>query len=245
MPAEPNHPSQASQWTAVVFALVLPTLVTLAYFVWADSFSPAVQQTTYTIAKAFQFGFPLVWACWRQGQRLQLRPSDMQGVIAGIGFGLLGSLAMMSLYHGWLKHSDLLAGAEGAIRQKLTGMALDQSWKFIALGAFYSLFHSLLEEYYWRWFVFGQLRQMITLGKAVVVSSLGFMAHHVIVLGAYFGYASPETWLFSFSIAIGGAFWAWLYQRSRSLLGPWLGHLLIDAAIFTIGYDIVRDLIGG
>ena len=29
--------------------------------------------------------------------------------------------------------------------------------------------------------------------------------------------------------------WAWLYHRSGSLLGPWLGHALVDAAIF-VGY---------
>jgi hypothetical protein len=32
----------------------------------------------------------------------------------------------------------------------------------------------------------------------------------------------------------------WLYRRSGSLLGPWLGHLLVDALIFTVGWDLVR-----
>jgi hypothetical protein len=41
-------------------------------------------------------------------------------------------------------------------------------------------------------------------------------------------------------VAAGGAFWAWLYQRSGSLVGPWLGHLLADAAIFTVGWQLVR-----
>ena len=44
---------------------------------------------------------------------------------------------------------------------------------------------------------------------------------------------------FSASVAIGGAVWAWLYDRSGSLLGPWLSHILIDAAIFIIGYDLI------
>jgi membrane protease YdiL (CAAX protease family) len=69
------------------------------------------------------------------------------------------------------------------------------------------------------------------------------MAHHVLVIGFYFGWTAPETWLFSFAVAIGGAVWAWLYHKSRSLVGPWLSHLLVDAAIFAVGYDLghVRD----
>lgn len=137
----------------------------------------------------------------------------------------------------------IFSEGEGVIRQKISAMELDQPWKFISLGVFYSLFHSLLEEYYWRWFVFGQLRRLVPFWPAVVISSLGFMAHHVVVVGAYFGMASRETWLISFSIATGGVFWAWLYQRSGSLVGPWLSHLLVDSAIFAIGYEIARELI--
>jgi membrane protease YdiL (CAAX protease family) len=66
------------------------------------------------------------------------------------------------------------------------------------------------------------------------------MAHHVLVLGKYFGFDSPATWLFSSCVAVGGAVWAWLYNRTGSLLGPWLSHLLVDAAIFAIGFDLVR-----
>ena len=54
------------------------------------------------------------------------------------------------------------------------------------------------------------------------------------------GFSSPATWLFSVCVAVGGAMWAWLYERTGSLLGPWLSHLLVDAAIFAIGYDLVR-----
>ena len=109
-------------------------------------------------------------------------------------------------------------------------------------GRVLCLAHSLLEEYYWRWFVFGQLYKNWSLSLAILVSSVGFMAHHVVLLATFFGWGSPLTYLFSFGVAIGGAFWAWLYASSRSLLGPWLSHMLVDVAIFLIGYDLVRGL---
>ncbi len=228
---------------AVLFALVLPTLVTLVYFVWAERFPAGVQQATYAVAKVVQFAFPVVWVLWVQKRR----PRASRPVTGGLGLGIVSGLmiagAMLALYHYWLKSADFFAAAEGEMREKIAGMQLDASWKFAAVGVFYSLLHSLLEEYYWRWFVFGQLKTMTGLWAAVVVSSLGFMAHHVILLATYFGIAEPVTWVFSLAIAIGGAFWAWLYHRSGSLLGPWMSHLLVDAAIFLIGYEIVQKMV--
>jgi membrane protease YdiL (CAAX protease family) len=76
------------------------------------------------------------------------------------------------------------------------------------------------------------------LGPAIAISSLGFMAHHVLLLGLFFGWVSPLTYLFSMSVMIGGAFWAWLYNRSGNLVAPWLSHALIDAAIFVVGFEL-------
>jgi membrane protease YdiL (CAAX protease family) len=161
-------------------------------------------------------------------------------VAVGVAFGLAVAAGMLGLYHGVLKGSAVLAAAEPQIRAKVAGFGINSVWQYAALAAFYSVIHSLLEEYYWRWFVFGQLRRIIPLGGAIAISSLGFMAHHVLVLGKYFGFDSPATWLFSSCVAVGGALWAWLYHRTGSLLGPWLSHLLVDAAIFAIGFDLVR-----
>jgi len=176
----------------------------------------------------------------RQGFRFALPAS--RGAIVGILFGCVIGFTMIVLYESWLKSARFFMAAEAQMREKIAGLAIDEAWKFAALGVFYSIFHSLLEEYYWRWFVFGQLRRLVPWRLAMVVSSLGFAAHHVIVLSKYFGAASLVTWMFSLAIAIGGAFWAWLYHRSGSLLGPWLGHLLVDAAIFWIGYQIVLGM---
>jgi membrane protease YdiL (CAAX protease family) len=106
------------------------------------------------------------------------------------------------------------------------------------MGTFYSLVHSGLEEYYWRWFVFGQLSRRVPLAAAIAISSLGFMAHHVLVLSQFFHGYGAATWFFSLCVAVGGAVWAWLYQRSGSLYGPWVSHMIIDAGLMVIGYQL-------
>ncbi len=164
----------------------------------------------------------------------------MAGVGAGLTFGLAVFAAMLLSYHLWLGPSGLLGDASAAIAGKILKFGIRGPLDYIALAAFYSAVHSLLEEYYWRWFVFGQSRQLMPWPAAALISSIAFAAHHVLVLSLYFGWNSWATWLFSLAVAVGGAVWCWIYQRSGSLVGPWLSHLLVDAAIFAIGYEIVK-----
>ncbi|MCG8449087.1 MAG: CPBP family intramembrane metalloprotease [Pirellulales bacterium] len=219
---------------------MLPSFVTLAYFVWAQGSAASVQQTVYAIAKVVQFAFPVFWVAKIQRQKLQFDLTSSRGVMLGGIFGAVVFFAGLVVYHSWLKSADFFLIGQQPMQEKIAGLGLDSAWKFVALGVFYSLVHSLLEEYYWRWFVFGQLKALVSLRLAIVISALGFMAHHVIVIGTYFGFFTLTTWLFSLAVAFGGVFWAWLYHRSGSLLGPWLSHLLVDAAIFTIGYEIAQ-----
>jgi hypothetical protein len=158
-------------------------------------------------------------------------------MMLGLGMGAAVAGIMVAAYFGGLAHSDFFAHAAEVLRNKLPAFGIDSPSRMIALGVFYSAIHSLLEEYYWRWFVFGQLRRLVPLPAAVVVSSLAFMGHHVIVLSIYLSW--PGTAAASGCVAVGGALWAWLYQRSGSLYAPWVSHLLIDAAIFAIGYEMV------
>ena len=60
-----------------------------------------------------------------------------------------------------------------------------------------------------------------------------------IVLGVFFpGRFWTAAAPLSLCVAVGGAAWAAVYQRSGSLLGPWLSHLIVDAAIMAVGYDL-------
>ena len=223
---------------ALAFALVFPTVYTLGYFVIFAEQQDAVQ-AVFAVSKVIQFTFPVVLLVAIRKERIVLQRPTTRGLLAGGLFGLTLLLAMLALYHGWLTPAGFFDEPAKMVREKVQGLGLNSAWKFAAAGVFYSLAHSLLEEYYWRWFVFGQLRKFCALPTAVAVSSLGFMAHHVVVLATFFGWSNPATYLFSAAVAIGGSIWAWLYERSGSLYGPWLCHALVDAAIFSIGYDLV------
>jgi membrane protease YdiL (CAAX protease family) len=231
---------KAGTWAALIFALIYPTLLTLVYFVWMAGVTETAQQLAYLVGKAIQFVFPLVWVGVICREPLRWPKFNSRGVVAGIAFGLAISGGICGLYFGWFKTAGTFAAAGGTMLAHLAGIGITSAPVYAGVALFYSLLHSLLEEYYWRWFVFGRLRRQMALGTSIVVSSLGFMGHHVVVLGLYFGWTNPWTYLFSFATVVGGAYWAWLYYRSGSIYGPWFSHLLIDAAIFGVGYDLVR-----
>jgi len=225
---------RANLW-AIVFAIVFPSIVTLLYFVVLTG---PIAQLTYAVLKVVQFAFPALWVFAVVRKKFKWAGPTPKGVGLGLAFGFLVGGAMLALALLVLKPMGFFDGPQVEIIKKIQDMGLATLPKYAAAGVFYALFHSFLEEYYWRWFVFKRLRPYTTLAKAIAVSSLGFMAHHVIVLGIYFGWASPATYLFSLSVAIGGAVWAWIYERTDSLYGPWLSHMVVDAAIFLVGYNL-------
>lgn len=228
----------------VAVALVLPTLIAWLYFVVLATGGErnVRQQAVYAIGKVVQFGLPVLALLWID-RRWPTRPASWAaGLGLGVAFGAAAAAAMLALYLLKLRGTPLLAQTPARIVEKVRELGVDTPASYLALALFLSAMHSLLEEYYWRWFVFGRLREWLPAGLAVLVSALGFTAHHVIVLGVYFpGRLLTAVLPFALGIAVGGAFWAWLYGRSGSLLGPWLGHLLIDAAIFVIGWDLIRQ----
>ena len=234
---------RAEVWGLLIGATI-PTLVTWLYFVALEHRPPAVQQTAYALGKTLQFAFPLLWVLAVQRRRIHPRWHGGAGVAAGAVFGVAVFAAILLGYHAWLGPAGLLAPAGKAMAARVARFGVASPAAFAGMTVFYALFHSFLEEYYWRWFIFGQMRQVMPAAAAAVLSSLAFTVHHVIVLAAYFGCCSAATVAGSLAVFIGGMVWAWIYHRSGSLLGPWLSHALADAALFTVGRSLLRAAAG-
>jgi len=240
-PDAPVKPGTRSTQAALLFAMLFPSLATWLYFV-VFAGSPAMR-VVFAVGKAAQFAFPLVWNLLVEKRRPRFFAGGTRGLGAGLALGALLAGAILIAYSVAMT-SGILAGAPEAIRAKVVDIGASAPLAFLALALFYSLLHSLMEEYYWRGFVFAELQEMVAPGAAVALSSAAFMAHHVILLWLYF----RGTWwlipILAAGVAAGGAFWAWLYRKSDSLLGPWLSHMLVDAAIMAAGWDMIRAASG-
>jgi membrane protease YdiL (CAAX protease family) len=232
-------PLTSADKAVIVLSLILPTAVTLVYFVWLDGAAEWQQKTAFGIGKTVQFALPLYWVVMVMEERPKFARPDWQGLVLGGLFGLAVAGLMAAVYLLWLKPGGYMVEPAAEAREKIKSFGINSLGMFLVMAVFFSALHSLLEEYYFRWFVFGRLERWIALPYAVAISSVAFAAHHLLILARYFTWTSPLTWLFLAGVAIGGAVWAHLYHRSKSLWGPWLSHALVDAAIFAIGYDLV------
>lgn len=225
------------QLTALALACVFPSLLTWVYFVVLSGRREA--GVAYAVGKVAQFTFPVIWVRYVEKRRIRPRAPGRRGLTPALLFGALATALLLALYFGGIRRSDLLTGAADELHRKLAPVGLDTPLPFLALAGFYCVAHSLLEEYYWRWFVFGRLREWGHPGLAGAISSLGFMAHHVILVHRFVGDSWGAVAILSLCVAAAGAIWAWAYHRSGSLYGPWWSHGLVDAGLMVVGYDLL------
>lgn len=228
--------ARAANFAVMCCALSLPTATALAYLVGLAGHPAA--RFAYPASKVIQFTLPVAWVVLSQRRRITIRLPTSQGLAAGACLGLAVVAGMLALYYGYLRASPLFISVPAMVARQMADFGVSSLAGFLLLAGFISLVHSLAEEYYWRWFVFGQLAESLPLSAAIAISSLGFMSHHVLVVGKFLSSYGAYTWFFSLCVATGGALWAWLYHHTRSLYGPWLSHFLVDAGLMWLGWDL-------
>jgi membrane protease YdiL (CAAX protease family) len=238
-----NARSKLLDGIALLFAMSFPSAMSWVEFMILPGSGHERNlglQVTFWAGKLIQFSFPLVymWLCHRD--QLAIRKPSARGLELGALFGLVVGAGALILYFTWLKSTPAMAATPERLFRWLTEFNMATPGGYIVMAFFIAVLHSFLEEYYWRWFVFGRLEKYLPLAVAMALSSLAFMAHHVIVLSVYLhGYFWEAVVPFSLCVAGGGAVWAWLYHHRESLYAPWVSHLLVDLALMALGYDML------
>jgi membrane protease YdiL (CAAX protease family) len=242
----PHRRSRLLQLALIVVAALLPTLAAWLYFVvWAHT---PWMRILYGASKVVQGSLPLLgwWAldmrrrpAWT-GRRSGWRTAAVAGIVSGAALAAAALAAFAGPLPGWLPLDE--AGAR--IHRLLVDFGAATPVRFLLLALGLSVAHSLFEEYYWRWFLLGQLRERLPFVAALPLASLAFASHHWIVVDSFLGGEQRLlTTLLTLLVAGGGAFWGWLFHRHRTLLAPWLSHLLVDAGLMAIGWQLVKDVL--
>lgn len=235
-PAEPRR--RGLWWAILAAAMTLPTVASLAYFVWLEG--TAWVAPVYLGAKALQFAGPVAalgvllaaaFGPTRPGRSVAL------GLATGIAGAALTWLAYAVLFRG----GEMAATAAEAVTVKLADFHLDTLGRYIVAALLISFVHSWLEEVYWRAFVYGRLRLLTSSTWSHLVAAIGFAAHHVVVIGVYLGDTSILLLtLMSLPVVFGGVLWSLIYRATGNrLLAPWLSHVCLDLAIMAVGYDLI------
>jgi len=235
-----NHLPQTKPvnlWRGVIPAMLVPVAAAVIYSVLLAETGYAI--VMYGMAKGFLVVWPVGAAMLWEKEAFRLCRPDTKKHLSALPLGLLTGGLIAALIVGTFKFSPWSTYMEqfgGQVRGKAEDIKILDYYVPFTISI--SLGHSLLEEYYWRWYVFGRLRKLTGPITAYLGAGLAFAAHHYVVLGCLFPIGLAT--ILGIAVALGGGLWCWMYQKQQTLAGCWLSHILVDGAIFYIGYYLVR-----
>ena len=204
----------------LAIAMTLPFFASILYFKILDGHELAPM--IYLLAKVFILVFPLFFIRHLRPFRSVFR-FDARELLFGTAVGAAVFLV------GWLLIRipfvlNMIDDAAPFVQSKGESFGVLQHYLLFAFVI--SFIHSMLEEYYWRWFVYGA-------SGTALLSSIAFSLHHYIVLDYYF--TAPLAIIFTIAVALGGMLFCWLYARKGNIWGAWGAHVGADLLIFYVG----------
>lgn len=225
-----DTPARRHAILALLLIVPAPSIgAACAFFFWPGPIGQAV----YAAGKVVLYGLPLFWRLVIDREGLSWSPARKGGWLSGLLLGLGISALILAFWalvgRSWLDPEPLKAAA--------VDNGFDTPLRYLAICTWLALVNSALEEYTFRWFLVTRWRRLVSRRAAVVLAALCFTAHHVIVLKAFFPWL--PTLLCSLGVLSGGLAWSWLYSRYESIWPGWLSHLLVDVAIFVVGWFLL------
>ncbi len=223
---------------ALAFLVPVPSLGTLAAMVvWPGQ---SIGQLVFAVAKGWILVFPLFW-WWRVENRRTPQPlhrPTARALLEGLASGLVLAAVIVAVYKLWgTQWVDPVA-----IRDQVKSVGLGSPVLYLTAALYWCLVNALLEEYVWRWFVTRQFRYLCRGLPAILFAALAFTLHHVFALATLFPWQT--VFLASAGIAIGGLIWSDLYLRHQNLWPAYCSHVLVDIAVFGLGYDMIQSATG-
>lgn len=191
---------------------------------------------TYPALKAAMVVVPIaVWRWCRLGRadvfgRIGVRRTRL---LAGalVGAAMAGAILAMyyAAFRGRVDHVAPL------LIDKLDSLGLRQHyWTMVVVISFAN---SLLEEYYWRGFILGELLGRVGRSAACLIAAGLFGLHHVFAV-----LCLADAWLIAFGVActvVAGLVWAQMRARGASLLDCYVSHVMADLAALWVGWDVI------
>ena len=186
------------EWIALIPAMTIPFILSIFYFhLFSDR---PFAKFLYGATKIFNLTWPIIGGflfvkVWIPSFKLK-NSKHLKALPLGAISGLIIVLVMLiGLY---TPIGDAVYSNSWRIKNKAVEMGFINY--YISFSIFLSFFHSLLEEYYWRWFVYGNLRQLVNFYLANLLSGLAFASHHIVILNEYFSiWLGPIFWRISWN----------------------------------------------
>lgn len=160
-----------------------------------------------------------------------LRPKK-KGLLPAIALGIgiyaviLGGYFLISPFFDFSQIAGALTENAGVTKEN-----------FLYVSLYISFINSFLEEFFFRGFVFTNLKQLTGRKLAYIFSAAAFSLYHVAMM---IGWFSPALFLLvMMGLVIGGMIFNWLNEKLDTIYCSWLTHMFANFAINTIGFILL------
>ena len=160
-----------------------------------------------------------------------LRPKK-KGLLPAIALGvgiyvvILGGYFLVSPFFDFSQIAGALTDNAGVTKDN-----------FLYVSLYISFANSFLEEFFFRGFVFTNLKQHSGRKLAYIFSAAAFSLYHVAMM---IGWFSPALFLLVMAgLVVGGMIFNWLNEKLDTIYCSWLTHMVANFAIHTIGFMLL------
>ena len=161
-----------------------------------------------------------------------LRPKK-KGLLLAIALGvgiyavILGGYFLVSPFFDFSKITGALTENAGVMKEN-----------FLLVSLYISFANSFLEEFFFRGFVFTNMKEHAGRKPAYIISAAAFSLYHVAMMVGWF---SPALFfLVMAGLFVGGMIFNWLNERLDTIYCSWLTHMFANFAINTIGFMLLK-----
>ena len=164
---------------------------------------------------------------------LQLLRPKKKGMPAAIALGIgiyvviLGGYFLVSPFFDFSQIAGALTENAGVTKEN-----------FLYVSLYISFANSFLEEFFFRGFVFTNLKRHTGRNMAYLFSAAAFSLYHVAMM---IGWFSPALFLLVMAgLMIGGMLFNRLNEKLDTIYCSWLTHMFANFAINTIGFILLK-----
>lgn len=161
-----------------------------------------------------------------------LRPKKrglLPAIVLGVGIYavILGGYFLAAPFFDFSKIAGALTANAGVTKEN-----------FLYVSLYISFVNSFLEEFFFRGFVFSDLKQLSGRKLAYIFSAAAFSLYHVAMM---IGWFSPMLFLLVMvGLVAGGMIFNWLNEKLDTIYCSWLAHMFANFAINTIGFMLLK-----
>ncbi|HHX61631.1 MAG TPA: CPBP family intramembrane metalloprotease [Epulopiscium sp.] len=143
-----------------------------------------------------------------------------------LGIGIyMGILGVYFILKSFIDLSNIIA-----MLDRKAGVDKDN---FIWIALYISLINSLLEEFFFRGFIFLNLKKTSVRKFAYLVSTLVFSVYHVAIMGSWF---DPIIFIVAMvGLFVGAFIFNFLNEKEENIYNSWIVHMMANLSINTVG----------